>query len=129
MRETGFAQAYSFKYSPRPGTPAAAMPRQVPEAVKAERLAALQQLLGAQQVAFNRRSIGQRMAVLFERRGRQPGQLIGRSPWMQAVHAELPEASLGRLAEVEIVSAGPNSLEGEWVAGSTTSAERMGAVA
>jgi tRNA-2-methylthio-N6-dimethylallyladenosine synthase len=111
--EVGYAQAYSFKYSARPGTPAAALPRQVPEPIKAERLAALQQLLGAQQLAFNRQSLGQRMDVLFERRGRQPGQLVGRSPWMQAVHARLPAESLGRIAKVSIVGAGPNSLEGE----------------
>jgi len=111
VRETGFAQAYTFKYSPRPGTPAAAMARQVPEPVKTERLAALRQLLDAQQHAFNRRGIGTRMTVLFERRGRLPGQLVGRSPWMQSVHAELPETSFGRLAEVAIVAAGPNSLQ------------------
>ena len=118
IREVGFAQAYTFKYSARPGTPAAAMPRQVPETVKDERLAAIQQLIGAQQGAFNRQAVGQRMTVLFERRGRQPGQYVGRSPFMQAVHARLPEESLGRLVEVDIVSAGPNSLEGEWAAGS-----------
>jgi tRNA-2-methylthio-N6-dimethylallyladenosine synthase len=113
VAEVGYAQAYSFKYSPRPGTPAAALPRQVPEPVKAERLAALQQLLDAQQLAFNRRSLGRRMDVLFERRGRLPGQLVGRSPWMQAVHARLPQASLGRIVEVAVVGAGPNSLEAE----------------
>jgi tRNA-2-methylthio-N6-dimethylallyladenosine synthase len=113
VAEVGYAQAYSFKYSPRPGTPAAALPRQVPEPVKAERLAALQQLLGAQQLAFNRQSLGRRMDVLFERRGRLPGQLVGRSPWMQAVHARLPQESLGRIVEVAVVGAGPNSLEGE----------------
>ncbi|HKY94603.1 MAG TPA: MiaB/RimO family radical SAM methylthiotransferase, partial [Kiloniellales bacterium] len=129
VREVGYAQAYSFKYSARPGTPAAAMPRQVPETVKGERLAALQQLLDAQQLAFNRRSVGRRMAVLFERRGRLPGQYVGRSPWMQAVHARLPQESLGRLAEVEIVGAGPNGLEGECKAGGTTTAEPIGAVA
>ena len=113
VSEVGYAQAYSFKYSARPGTPAAALPRQVPEPVKAERLAVLQQLLDAQQLAFNRQNLGRRMAVLFERPGRLPGQLVGRSPWMQAVHARLPQESLGRIVEVAIVGAGPNSLQGE----------------
>ncbi|MCG8557565.1 MAG: radical SAM protein, partial [Proteobacteria bacterium] len=111
VTEVGFAQAYSFKYSPRPGTPAAELP-QVEEGVKAERLAALQQLLDAQQAAFNAASVGQRLPVLLERAGRLPGQEVGRSPYMQAVHLAAPAEWRGRLVEVEIESAGPNSLSG-----------------
>jgi len=110
VTEVGYAQAYSFKYSARPGTPAAGLPDQVPEAVKAERLAALQQLLDAQQLAFNRATVGRALPVLLERRGRRPGQLVGRSPYMQAVHLPAPEDLLGTLATAEIEAAGPNSL-------------------
>jgi len=111
VAEVGFAQAYSFKYSPRPGTPAAALDAgQVPEAVKAERLAELQALIAGQQLAFNRASVGRVLPVLFDRRGNKPGQLGGRSPYMQAVHADLPDSAFGRIVEVEIAHAGPNSL-------------------
>ena len=113
VREVGYAQAYSFKYSPRPGTPAAGMAgRQVPEAVKEERLAALQQLLGEQQRAFNGAMIGHRVPVLFDRRGKRAGQLLGRSPWMQAVPVTAPDRLLGQVAEVEITDAHANSLAG-----------------
>ena len=110
VERTGFAQAYSFKYSARPGTPASALPRQVPEAEKDARLAALQALLQRQQLAFNQSSLGRRMAVLFDRRGKHAGQLLGRSPWMQSVHATLPERLFGRLVEVEITGAHAASL-------------------
>ncbi len=112
VREVGYAQAYSFKYSARPGTPAAADPLQVPEAAKSERLACLQDLLNGQQQAFNRNCVGKRLPVLFERDGKRHGQLVGRSPYMQAVHAEAGAARIGDLAEVEILAAGPNSLSG-----------------
>jgi len=115
VAEIGYASAYSFKYSRRPGTPAALLEDQVPEPVKAERLERLQALLREQQQAFNARAIGGRMAVLFERPGRLPGQLVGRSPWLQAVHAAAPAALLGRIAEVRIRAVGPNSLAGELV--------------
>lgn len=109
--QVGFAQAYTFKYSPRPGTPAAALlEQQVPEAVKDDRLARLQETINKSQFAFNQLFVGQRMAVLFERRGRRPGQWIGRSPYMQAVHANLPDSSEDRLIEVVIDQAGPYSL-------------------
>ncbi len=111
VTEIGYAQAYSFKYSPRPGTPASLEP-QVPEPVKAERLAMLQGLLGEQQTAFNRADLGRRVTVLLEGRGRRPGQLLGRSPRMQAVHVDAPEYLLGRLVEVTIAAAQPNSLKG-----------------
>ncbi len=112
VREVGYAQAYSFKFSARPGTPAAADPLQVPDAVRSERLACLQELLNGQQQAFNRSCIGKRLPVLFERPGRRRGQLVGRSPYMQAVHTEAGPARIGDLAEVEIQAAGPNSLSG-----------------
>ncbi|MDE0407578.1 MAG: tRNA (N6-isopentenyl adenosine(37)-C2)-methylthiotransferase MiaB [Alphaproteobacteria bacterium] len=112
VRDVGYAQAYSFKFSARPGTPAAADPLQVPEAAKGERLARLQELLNGQQQAFNRGCVGKRLPVLFERPGKRDGQLVGRSPYMQAVHAEAGAAGIGDLAEVEILAAGPNSLSG-----------------
>lgn len=112
VTDIGFAQAYSFKYSPRPGTPAAMESDHVPDSVKAERLAGLQQLLGEHQIAFNHGCIGRRLPVLFERRGRKPGQLIGRSPYMQSVHAEAPDRLLGRIVEVDVVESHPNSLHG-----------------
>ena len=84
MREIGFAQAFSFKYSPRPGTPAASAADQVPEPVKAERLAELQALLQQQQRAFNAACVGRVLPVLFEKPGRHDGQLVGRSPYLQA---------------------------------------------
>jgi tRNA-2-methylthio-N6-dimethylallyladenosine synthase len=111
-RAVGFAQAYSFKYSARPGTPAANLADQVPDAVKTERLARLQALLEGQQVAFNAACVGRTFPVLFERPGRHPGQLIGRSPYLQAVHAQAGPELLGRVADVEILSFGPNSLAG-----------------
>jgi tRNA-2-methylthio-N6-dimethylallyladenosine synthase len=110
--EVGFAQAYSFKYSPRPGTPAAALPGAVPETVAAGRLERLQALLRAQQDAFNEAAVGRTMAVLFERPGRHPGQLVGRTPYMQAVHAEAPDAALGRIVDVFIADCHANSLAG-----------------
>ena len=113
VRVIGFAQAYSFKYSPRPGTPAAALARQVPDAVKSERLTALQALLNEQQRTFNRAKVGSVMPVLFDRFGRRSGQLVGRSPWMQAVHAELESTAIGCLVEVRVTAAGDNSLAAE----------------
>lgn len=111
VTDIGYAQAYSFKYSPRPGTPAALEP-QVPAPVKAERLAMLQDLLDEQQAAFNQTDLGRGVTVLLEGKGRRPGQLLGRSPRMQAVHVEAPDDLLGRLVEVTIVAAQPNSLKG-----------------
>jgi tRNA-2-methylthio-N6-dimethylallyladenosine synthase len=112
VERVGYAQAYSFKYSPRPGTPAADLDRQVPEAVKDERLAALQALLNQQQLAFNRAAVGAVMPVLFDRPGRRPGQVLGRSPFMQAVHVTGGEHRLGTLAGVRITAGHPNSLSG-----------------
>jgi tRNA-2-methylthio-N6-dimethylallyladenosine synthase len=110
VTEVGYAQAYSFKFSPRPGTPAAAMRGQVPEPVKAERLAALQALIDGQQRAFNQGCVGRTLAVLLEGKGRKAGQLAGRSPYMQAVHLAAPARWLGRVVDAHIVAAQPNSL-------------------
>ena len=123
IREIGFAQAFSFKYCMRPVTPAAALPEQVPEAVKAERLAALQALLAEQQRRFNAAALGREMAVLFEKRGRHKGQLAGRSPYLQAVHAEALEALIGTVAPVRITALRPNSLAGEVMTASAEAAQ------
>jgi tRNA-2-methylthio-N6-dimethylallyladenosine synthase len=106
-----YAQAYSFKYSPRPGTPAAAMEDQLPREIMDERLKRLQALLGDGQLAFNRASVGARTNILLERRGKRPGQMIGKSPWLQSVHVET-EKQIGDIVEVQILSGGPNSLMG-----------------
>ena len=111
----GFASSYAFKYSPRPGTPAAEMSGQVDEATKARRLATLQDLIEDQRQAFNLASVGQRLEVLFEKPGRNEGQLIGRSPTMQSVFAEGPQSLIGELMEVEIVGVEPRSLRGRIV--------------
>ncbi len=108
----GFAQAFSFKYSQRPGTPAAAEEGQIPEAVKDQRLARLQALLKEQQIAFNRGKVGCVMPVLIEKPGRDPGQVVGRSPWLQLVHTTSSAAALGRILDLEIIGAGVNSLDG-----------------
>ena len=112
VERVGFAQAYTFKYSARPGTPAAAIEQQVPEDVKVDRLHRLQAALGRQQTAFNSLCVGKVLPVLFDRSGRKPGQLIGRSPYLQSVHAEADSSAFGRVLPVEIRSAGPNSLAG-----------------
>jgi tRNA-2-methylthio-N6-dimethylallyladenosine synthase len=111
VEAVGYAQAFSFKYSPRPGTPAAQMEDQVPGPVMDERLQRLQALLNEQQLAFNQASVGRRTQILLERPGRKPGQLVGKTPWLQSVHLET-DAAIGDLVAVELVSAGPNSLAG-----------------
>jgi tRNA-2-methylthio-N6-dimethylallyladenosine synthase len=117
VAEVGFAQAYAFKYSARPGTPGATMAGQVPETVKIDRLRRLQTLLATHQTSFNSSCVGKVMPVLLERRGRRAGQLIGRSPYLQAVHASADFSLLGRIVEVAIDGAGPNSLSGVVAAG------------
>ncbi|MBM3566518.1 MAG: tRNA (N6-isopentenyl adenosine(37)-C2)-methylthiotransferase MiaB [Alphaproteobacteria bacterium] len=112
IRDVGFAQAYSFMYSPRPGTPAAAMADQVPDAAKAERLARLQDLINAQQIAFNKSFEGRTVPVLFERDGKGAGQIIGRSPYMQSVYVAGPRALFGQIAAVRIAAGHANSLAG-----------------
>ncbi len=112
VRRIRFAQAFSFKYSARPGTGAAGFQRQVPELVKRERLALLQSLLDEQRRDFDRKAVGRKLKVLFEARGRKPEQIAGRSPYLQAVHAEGPLALIGEIVDVDILAAGPNSLHG-----------------
>ncbi|MDQ2877693.1 MAG: tRNA (N6-isopentenyl adenosine(37)-C2)-methylthiotransferase MiaB [Pseudomonadota bacterium] len=107
----GYAQAFSFKYSPRPGTPAADMADQVPAEVMDDRLQRLQTALNRDQAAFNAASVGRRCAVLIERHGKLPGQMLGKSPWLQSVHL-IGDHAIGKLVEVEIASAGPNSVAG-----------------
>ena len=111
VERVGYAQCFSFKYSPRPGTPAATMENQVPAEVMDERLQRLQAALNRDQLAFNQASLGKRCTVLVERRGRHEGQWLGKSPWLQSVHFT-GEAAIGDLVEVELVEAGPNSLAG-----------------
>jgi tRNA-2-methylthio-N6-dimethylallyladenosine synthase len=108
----GFAQAFSFKYSMRPGTPAANLDGQVPEQTKRERLHALQALLDRDRHAFDRKTIGRRLEILFEGKGRKPGQIAGRSPYLQAVYVEGPDELIGQIATVDIMAASPNSLTG-----------------
>jgi len=115
VRAVGFASAYAFKYSARPGTPAADAPRQIDAATKERRLARLQALIEEQLQAFNRATVGRRFEVLFEKPGRREGQLIGRSPYMQAVFADAPTSLIGVMAEVEIVGVEPHSLRGRVV--------------
>jgi len=112
VRRVGFAQAYSFQYSPRPGTPAAGAPLQVAEPVKYARLQTLLALLREQQAAFNVRSRGLVLPVLFTGPGRRPGQLSGRSPFLQPVHVDGPISLIGQVAPVTIVDGRPNSLAG-----------------
>ncbi len=116
VRDITFIQAFSFKYSPRPGTPASAMELQVPEPVKTERIMRIQALLAEQQLEFNRNCLGREMDVLLERHGKLEGQLVGKSPYMQPVHVSgLPESALGQIVRLKINEALPNSLGGELV--------------
>ena len=112
VRTVQFAQAYSFKYSARPGTPAAGMDDQLSEAVKTERLHRLQVLLAEESTRFNAGCVGKIFPVLFEKPGRRAGQLIGRSPYLQSVYADVDPSALGRILPVQISGAGPNSLAG-----------------
>nr|WP_082881750.1 tRNA (N6-isopentenyl adenosine(37)-C2)-methylthiotransferase MiaB [Acetobacter malorum] len=112
VRDVTFAQAYSFKYSQRPGTPAAGAPLQVPEDVKDARLQALQALLREQQDAFNQSLVGQTVPVLFTSEGRKPGQISGRSPWLQPVHVTGSPDLIGREVPVRITERLTNSLNG-----------------
>ncbi|MCB2088425.1 MAG: tRNA (N6-isopentenyl adenosine(37)-C2)-methylthiotransferase MiaB [Sphingomonadaceae bacterium] len=112
--EVRYAQAYSFKYSPRPGTPAATMEDQIAKEVMEDRLARLQDALNRDQLAFNQASVGKSCTVLVERKGKHPGQWLGKSPWLQSVWFE-GEAAMGDLVHVQLVEAGPNSLAGRMV--------------
>jgi tRNA-2-methylthio-N6-dimethylallyladenosine synthase len=110
----GYAQAFSFKYSARPGTPAATMPDHVPASVMDERLQRLQAALNRDQHAFNTASVGKTCDVLVERKGKLPGQWLGKSPWLQSVHF-IGDSAIGSMVTVELVDAGPNSLSGRLV--------------
>ncbi|MEQ1548189.1 MAG: tRNA (N6-isopentenyl adenosine(37)-C2)-methylthiotransferase MiaB [Chakrabartia sp.] len=112
IEQVNHAAAYSFKYSPRPGTPAATMEGQIAPAVMDERLQRLQALINMQQSAFNVASVGKRTSILLERKGKLDGQLIGKTPWLQSVHTFAQGAVIGDLIDVDLVSAGPNSLAG-----------------
>ena len=106
-----YSQAFSFKYSPRPGTPAAALDGQLPREVMDERLQRLQAALNRDQFAFNEASIGRRCQVLVERKGKKPGQWLGKSPWLQSVYFEGP-ADIGDMVQLDLAEAGANSLRG-----------------
>jgi tRNA-2-methylthio-N6-dimethylallyladenosine synthase len=110
--DIGFSGAFSFKYSPRPGTPGAEMSDQVDEDIKSERLARLQAEIDRQQEAFNRRCVGRSFEVLFEKPGRHAGQLVGRSPYLQPVQVTAPVSLLGEVAAVTITEIASNSLFG-----------------
>ncbi len=112
VEEVGFSGAFSFKYSPRPGTPGADMADQIDEDIKSERLARLQHAIDRNQAAFNRQCLHRSFDVLFERPGRHPGQLVGRSPYLQPVHIEAPDALIGTIAPVTITEIAANSLFG-----------------
>jgi len=111
--EVGFASAFSFKYSRRPGTPGSAMPDQVPETVKAARLAALQALVASQARVFNASKVGATVPVLFAETGRKPGQIVGKTPWLQSVYADGDPRLIGRIVDVRLTEGHANSLAGE----------------
>ena len=120
VREVNYAAAYTFKYSPRPGTPAAEREDQISEDVKNERLQRLQSLITVQTSAFNASCVGKSFDVLLEKPGRMAGQLIGRSPYLQSVHLEANGLKIGLIAKVTIKSVGPNSLSGQYISMSPT---------
>lgn len=113
VRDANYSQAFSFKYSPRPGTPAAGMDEQIAPEVMDERLQRLQALLNEQQYAFNQQTVGRTTDILLERKGKLDGQLIGKTPWLQSAHIISPDLEIGDLVEIEITQAGPNSLTGQ----------------
>ena len=113
VRDANYSQAFSFKYSPRPGTPAAVMDEQIAPEVMDERLQRLQALLNEQQYAFNQQTVGRKTDILLERQGKLDGQLIGKTPWLQSVHVISPDLAIGDLVEIDITQAGPNSLTGQ----------------
>ena len=114
VEAVGYAQAFSFKYSPRPGTPAAGMDDQIAAEVMDERLQRLQSALQRSSLAFNTTFVGQRCSVLVERKGRHAGQWLGKSPWLQSVYFT-GAAAIGDLVEADLIEAGPNSLAGRLV--------------
>jgi len=114
VREVRYASAFSFKYSPRPGTPAAEHERQVSDAEKSARLQELQALIHSQQTAFNASLVGRTVSVLLEKPGRDPGQLVGRSPYLQPVHLQADNTLIGRIVDTHITGVGTNSLSGHY---------------
>jgi tRNA-2-methylthio-N6-dimethylallyladenosine synthase len=116
VEDVQYASAYSFKYSTRPGTPAAERQDQVEEHVKMERLGQLQSRIAGQTASFNQSCVGKTLAVLLEKPGRQAGQLIGRSPYLQSVHLDAGPLKIGQLAQIKIIAVGPNSLSGQYEA-------------
>jgi tRNA-2-methylthio-N6-dimethylallyladenosine synthase len=117
VEEVGFAGAFSFKYSPRPGTPGAEMTGQVPEELKSERLYRLQAAIDRNQASFNARCLGRTFDVLFEKPGRHPGQIVGRSPYLQPVVVMAPATMIGEIAAVTITEISANSLLGALASG------------
>jgi tRNA-2-methylthio-N6-dimethylallyladenosine synthase len=113
VRAVGYAGAYTFKYSRRPGTPASEMYGQVDSDVADDRLQRLQALITEQMRAFNATKVGQSFDVLFTAKGRNEGQILGRSPWLQSVHVDGPESLIGQIAHVTIIGTMPNSLTGQ----------------
>src|SRR4051812_40037338 len=111
--EVGYAGAYSFKYSARPGTPAADMAEQLPDTVASERLYRLQEAITRQQMAFNGRWLGKNLDVLFEKPGHHPGQIVGRSPYLQPVHVMGPSTLIGNIGAVTITELRAYSMIGE----------------
>lgn len=116
VRKVNYAQCFSFKYSPRPGTPAASIATQVPEDVKSERLYLLQNLLNEQQEAFNKSCVGKSLKVLFTEKGKKDGQIVGKSPYMQSVIVEGCESIIGKIEEVKITEHTKNILKGRLTA-------------
>ena len=117
IADVGFASAFSFKYSRRPGTPGSSMPDQLPESVKIARLSALQSLLGEQARAFNASKVGLTVPVLFAEPGRRPGQIVGKTPWLQSVYAEGPQRLIGHIVKTHLTEGHANSLAGRIVTG------------
>ncbi|WP_421692976.1 tRNA (N6-isopentenyl adenosine(37)-C2)-methylthiotransferase MiaB [Aestuariivirga sp.] len=115
IRTVGYASAYSFKYSPRPGTPAAGSTAQIPETEKSQRLQVLQALIHCQQTDFNAGQVGRTLPVLLEKPGRDMGQLVGRSPYLQAVHIPGDPSLIGKIVDTHITAVGTNSLSGHYV--------------
>lgn len=115
VQEVGYAQAYSFKYSPRIGTPGAVMENQIPEEIKTERLTKLQDILFAQQKAFNESFVGKKVPVLLDRKGKKEGQLLGKTPYLQSVYVDAPARLFGECIDIEITKASSNSLTGSVV--------------
>ena len=115
VRKVNYAQAYSFKYSRRPGTPGSIMKNQINEQIKTERLSILQQLLNLQQIDFNNSFMDNKLEVLAEKKGKKGGQLVGKSPYLQSIYFINESNKIGDLVKLKIISTGKNSLEGKLI--------------